>query len=125
MVRFLKRDPAFWAGAVAVGVQFLVAWGLELTEEQQAGINAAVTLAFGLIVAWAVARDQVVAIAASLLVALLQLGVSFGWDISQDKIASAGALLVTILAAYLRTQVTAPVAADGSTVPRQTVSKAA
>ena len=115
-MKILGRDPAFWTGLVAVAIQFAVAYGLKLSEEQQAGINAVVTLGFGVIVAWAVARDSVVALAASLLTAALQLGVSFGWDLSQDKIASAGALLVTVLAGYLRTQVTAPIDAGGAKV---------
>ena len=117
-MKILGRDPAWWTAFAAVLIQFAVAWGVNLNETQQAGINAVVTLAFGLVVAWSVARDQVVAIAASLLTAALQLGVSFGWDLSQERIASAGALLVAVLAGYLRTQVTAPVSADGTRVPK-------
>lgn len=122
-MKLFGRDPAFWTGLVAVGVQFLVAWGLNLDEPQQAGINAVTTLGVGLIVAWSVARDQVVAIAAGLLAAMLQLGVSFSWDVSPEKIASAGALLTAVLAGYLRTQVTARVAADGTPVQKVTLSR--
>jgi hypothetical protein len=123
-MRIFGRDPAFWTGLAAVVIQFLVAWGLKLDEGQQAGINAVVTLVFGVVVAWSVARDQVVPIASSLLVAALNLFVSFGFDISPDKIAAAGALAIAVLTGYLRTQTTAPIAPDGSPVPRVTVHKA-
>ncbi|MFC5744847.1 hypothetical protein [Actinomadura rugatobispora] len=120
MPKFLGRDPAIWLGLVAIAVQFLVAWGVDLNEEHQALINAAATAAMGLLVALSVARDQIVAAAAGLLTAVLQLGVSFGWDLSQERIATAGALLTALLAAWLRTQVTAPVAPDGSRVRKVT-----
>jgi len=112
----LGRDPAAWLALVAITVQFLVAWGVELTEEQQAGINAVATMAMGLAVSWVVAREKAIPAAAGLLAAVLQLGVSFGWDITQEQIAAAGALLTAVLALYLRTQVTAPIAPDGSKV---------
>lgn len=121
-MKILGRDPVFWTTLVAVAVQFLAAWGVNLDEPQQAGINAVATLGLGVIVAWVVARDQVVALAGGLLGAVLQLFVSFGFDLSQERIASAGALLTVVLAGWLRTQVTAPIAADGSRVPRESVS---
>ncbi|REF00056.1 hypothetical protein [Thermomonospora umbrina] len=115
-MKILGRDPAAWLALVAVGVQFLVAWGVDLSEAQQAGVNAVATMGMGLAIAWVVARDKVIPAAAGLLTAVLQLGVSFGWDIDQDQIATAGALLTAVLALYLRTQVTARVAADGTRV---------
>ncbi|HEX2316111.1 MAG TPA: hypothetical protein VHJ17_20385 [Thermomonospora sp.] len=118
-MKILGRDPAAWLALVAVTVQFLVAWGVDLTEAQQAGVNAVATMAMGLALAWVVARDRVIPAAAGLLTAVLQLGVSFGWDIDQDQIATAGALLTAVLALYLRTQVTAPVAPDGTRVAAQ------
>lgn len=122
-MNILKRDPAFWTGLVAVIVQFFVAWGVDLTEGQQAAVNAAAAALVGVIVAWSVARDQVVALAAGLLTAVLQLFVAFGYEISQEKIATAGALLTALLAAYLRTQVTARIDPQGNHVPKETVTK--
>lgn len=120
-MKVLNRDPAAWLGLVAVLVQFLVAWGVHLTEAQQSYVNATATAVMGLFIALTVARDQIVAAAAGLLVAVLQLGVSFGLHVSQDQIALAGALLTAALAAFLRTQVTAPVDPNGQRVPKQTV----
>lgn len=121
-MKLFGREPAVWLGLVAVAVQFLVAWGVDFSGEQQAGINAVATLVMGLAVAVASARDQIVPAAAGLLVGVLQLAVAFGWDLSQEKITTAGALLTGVLALWLRTQVTAPVAADGTRVPKATVA---
>lgn len=121
-MRIFGREPAVWLGLVAVAVQFLVAWGVDFSGEQQAGINAVATLVMGLAVAVASARDQIVPAASGLLVGVLQLAVAFGWDLSQERITTAGALLTALLALWLRTQVTAPVAADGTQVPKATVS---
>jgi len=121
-MKILEREPAVWVGLVAVVVQTAVAWGIDLTETQQAGINAVASLAVGLVVAVVAARDRIVPAAAGLLVGVLQLAVAFGFDISSDQIATAGALLTAALGLFLRTQVTAPVAADGSRVPKQTLA---
>jgi len=120
-MKILGRDPAVWLGLVAVIVQALVAWGVDLTKDQQGYINAAATALMGLILAVTVSHEQVVAAAGGLLGAVLQLAVAFGAHISQDQIATAGAVVTAVLAAWLRTQVTAPVAADGTKVPKATV----
>lgn len=123
-MKVFGREPAVWLGLVAVAVQFAVAWGVSLSEEQQAGINAVATLAMGLAVAVMSARDQIVPAASGLLVGVLQLAVAFGFDLSQEKIATAGALLTAVLALWLRTQVTAPVAEDGTRAPKVTLKAA-
>lgn len=120
-MKIFGRDPAAFLAIVAVGVQAVVAWGVDLSETQQAAINAAATLVMGLAIALVVARDQIIPAAGGALGAVLQLLVAFGFDISADKIATAGALLTAVLAAWLRTQVTAPVAPDGTRVPKATV----
>lgn len=120
-MKIFGRDPSVWLTIVAVLVQFLVAWGVNLTEQQQSWINAAATAAMGLLLALTVSHDQIVAAAGGLLGAVLQLGVSFGLDVSQHQIAVAGALLTAVLAAWLHGKVTAPVARDGTRVPKVTV----
>jgi hypothetical protein len=119
-LKIFGRDPAAWLALIAVLVEGGVAWGIDLTDVQQARINAAATLLMGLIVAAVVARDQIIPAAASALGGILQLMVAFGVDVSQEKIATAGAVLTTVLAFWLRTQVTAPIDADGNRVARKT-----
>lgn len=120
-MKILGRDPAVWLGLVAVVVQTVVAWGLDLTKDQQGYINAAATALVGLILAVTVSHEQIVAAAGGLLGAVLQLAVAFGAHISQDQITTAGALLTAALAAWLHGKVTAPIAPDGSRVPKVTV----
>lgn len=122
-MKIFGRDPAVWLGLVAVGVQALVAWGIDLTETQQSVVNAAATAVMGLLIAVSVARDQVVPAAAGALVAVLQLLVAFGVHLTQEKIATAGAVLTAVLVAWLRTQVTAPIAPDGTRVPKMVPGK--
>lgn len=117
-MRIFGREPAVWLGLVAVAVQAAVAWGIHLTETQQANINAAATLLMGLAIAIVAARDQIVPAAAGALGGVLQLLVAFGADLSQEKIATAGAVVTAVLAFWLRTQVTAPVAENGATVSK-------
>ncbi|POM25875.1 hypothetical protein BTM25_02580 [Actinomadura rubteroloni] len=117
-MKILGREPALWTALTTVAVQFLVAWGVDLSEQQQAWINAATTAVMGLVIAVSVARDQIVPAASGVLAALLQLAVSFGADIDQKQITTAGALLTAVLGLWLRSQVTAPVGADGAKVAK-------
>ena len=120
-MRIFGRDPAVILGLVAVVVQALVAFNTSLTDEQQGLINAAATALMGVAIAFMAARDQIVPAVGGAVVAVLQLAVAFGANLTQEQIGTAAALLTTLLAFWLRTQVTAPVAPDGSTVERQTV----
>src|SRR5690606_38066640 len=121
-MRIFGREPAVWLGLVAVAVQFLVAWGVDFSGEQQAGINAVATLVMGLAVAVASARDQIVPAASGRLVGVLQLAVALGFDLSQEKITAAGARLTAVVASWLRTEGRAPGGEDGTRVPKATVS---
>lgn len=125
-MRILGREPAEWLAFVAVCVQLAVGFGLELSDVQQGLINAAATAVMGLLVAAMAARDQIAAAAGGLLVAGLQLAVGFGLEpfasVEQETIMLAGVALTTLLGFVLRTQVTAPVSADGSKV--ETISPA-
>jgi nicotinamide riboside transporter PnuC len=121
-VKILGREPAFWTTLLAVLVEMLVAWGLKLTEAQQAGINAVATLAMGLVVAVFVARDKVIPVAAGLVVAIGQLALAFGAHLSAHEIATAGAFITIVLAGFLHGKVTAPIDANGQPVPVVTVS---
>lgn len=116
-MKILGREPAQWLACIAIVVQLAAGAGLPLSEGQQAALNAAATAAFGFALAWTVAREKLAAAAGGLVGALLQLAVSLGAHISQDSIAAIGAGITALLAWWLYGKVTAPVAADGSTVP--------
>ena len=96
MIR-LSRDPALYLTLIATAVRLLAAFVIDLTDSQQAVLNATATAVAGLIVALWVRRDGQVAAILGVAQALLALAVGFGLD-----------------AAFVRTQVTAPVSAEGA-----------
>jgi hypothetical protein len=124
VVKIFGREPAQWLALLAIAVELAVGWGLPLTEEQQSLVNAAATAVMGFAIAWTVAREKVAAAAGGMVVALGQLAVSLGLEISQERIAMTGAALTALLAFWLHGKVTAPVDADGNPVPRQPALKA-
>lgn len=127
-ILILGRDPAWWLAVVAVIVKLAIAYGLDLDVDGQAKVNAAATAVMGVILAFTVARDQILPAVAGLGVALgdlaLQWGV-FGWHPSPEQLAETSALVTLVLAGYLRTQVTAPIGPDWKPVPRVPIGRAA
>lgn len=120
-MRIFGREPAAWLAFLAVVVEMAVAYGIHLTEQEQAGINAVATGAFGFALAWSVAREKAIPIAAGLVTAVLQLAVAFGVHLSAHQVATAGALVTAGLAFWLHGKVTAPIDANGSRVPPVTL----
>jgi hypothetical protein len=120
-VKLFGREPAQWLAALAIAIQLLVAWGVPLSEQQQAAVNAAATAVMGLVLAWTLAREKVAAAAGGVVFALGQLAVSVGFDISQERIAMTGAAITAGMAFWLHGRVTAPVDANMNRVPKQRV----
>lgn len=120
-MRIFGREPAAWLALIAVAVEMAVAWGLHLTEQEQAGINAVATGVFGFALAWSVAREKAIPVAAGLVTAVLQLAIAFGAHLSAHQVATAGALVTAGLAFWLHGRVVAPVDAAGQKVPPVTL----
>lgn len=116
-MKIFGREPAEWLALVAVLVELAVAWGIDLTETHQGYINAVATAVMGLAIAATVAREKIAAAVAGFVVAALQLAVSLGVEVSQEKIAMTGVAITVALAFWLRNQVTAPITDDGARVP--------
>lgn len=115
-----KREPAAWLALVAVIVKLVTAFGLNLSTDQQAWVNAAAAAIVGLVVA-IVVHDGIGAAVVGLVQAALALAVGFGLDWSAEKQAVVLSLASAIVAMWTRTQVTAPV----PPVKRPTLSAAA
>jgi hypothetical protein len=109
----LSRDPAFYVTLVATIVRLLAAFVFELSADQQTWLNAGAAAVGGLIVAVWVRRDGQVAALTGLASALLAIAVGFGAHISAEGQAAIMSFVGTAAAAFIRTQVTAPVSADG------------
>lgn len=104
------REPAVWAGLVAVVVQFVAAFILNVSQNVQTGVNIAAVAVLGLLVAIKV-HDGVVAALTGVAQAAVALGMNLGLDWSADKQAAWMALVTVVAQAFVRTQVTAPVPA--------------
>lgn len=113
----LSREPALYLTLVATIVRLAGAFLVHLTGEQQALLNAAATAAAGLVVALWVRRDGQVAALLGVVQAGLALAVGLGAHISAEHQALIMSALGTFFALLVRTQVTAPVTADGDRVP--------
>lgn len=103
-----RREPAAWLALIAVAVKLSTAFGLDLTSDQQAVINASAAALVGLIVAVTV-HDGIGAAAVGFLQAAIALAVGFGLHWSPEQQAVVLSFASAIVAMWTRTQVTAPV----------------
>ncbi|OKJ06831.1 hypothetical protein [Kitasatospora sp. CB01950] len=109
-MRIFGREPALWLALVAVVVKLGAAFGLSVSPEQQALINAAAAAGVGLVVALVV-HDGRGAAVLGLVQAALALAVGYGLHWSADQQAVALSAVAALVAMWTRTQVTAPVPA--------------
>lgn len=109
----LGRDPALWLTLFATAVRLLAAFVIHLTDEQQAVLNAAATAIASLVVAVIVRRDGQVPALLGVAQALLALAIGFGLNVSAENQAVIMSFVGAVVAAFVRTQVTAPLSAAG------------
>ena len=107
------REPAVWAGLVAVAVQFVSAFVIDVDQNTQTAINAVAAAVVGFAVAYMVKDEGTFASFVGLGQAALALGMNLGLDWSADKQAAAMAAL-TIAGQFwlVRDRVTAPVSRE-------------
>lgn len=123
-MRIFGRDPATILAFVSAGVQMLVAFGLDWSKEQTVAVNAAAAAVLGVVTAFVVARDEVLPAVVGLTQAGLTLGLAFGLDWTADQVTMVMAFVAAGVAVFgVRPQVTAPIAPDGSRVPKTTVAR--
>ena len=104
---FFGREPALWLALVAVAVKLATAFGLNLSTDQQAVVNAVAAALAGLIVAVMV-HDGIAAAVLGFVQTALALAVGFGLNWSADRQAVIMSFAAAIVAMFVRTQVTAP-----------------
>lgn len=112
LVKIFGREPALWLALVAVAVKLSTAFGLDLTNDQQAVVNAAAAAVVGLVITLSV-HDGIGAGVLGLVQAGLALAVGFGLHWTPDQQAVVLSLASALVAMWTRTQVTpkAPAAA--------------
>jgi hypothetical protein len=109
----LSRDPALWLTLFATAVRLFGAFVINLDADHQAWLNAAATALAGLIVAFIVKKDGQVPAILGFAQALIALAVGFGLHISAEGQAAIMSFIGAAAAAFVRTQVVAPVTAEG------------
>lgn len=111
----LSREPALWLTAFATAVRLVAAFWLDLSDGQQAVLNAAATAVAGIIVAIAVRHDGQVAALLGGVQAVMALAVGFGAHLSAENQAIIMSAVGAFVAMFIRTQVTALVDPQGRT----------
>jgi hypothetical protein len=109
----LSRDPALYLFAIATGVRLFSAFVLNVDEDVQTAINVVATAVASAIVAVVVKRDGQVPAVLGAVQALLALTLGLGLDVSAENQALIMSFVGALAAAFIRTQVVAPVTADG------------
>ncbi|MBT2467867.1 hypothetical protein J7E97_08260 [Streptomyces sp. ISL-66] len=106
-MRIFNREPALWLGLVAIAVKLLAAFGMDVSADQQAVINAFAAALVGLILAF-VAHDAIGAAVLGFAQTVLALAIGFGLDWSAEQQAVVLATAAAVVAMWERTQITAP-----------------
>ncbi|MFD3363550.1 hypothetical protein ACFWW5_10650 [Streptomyces albidoflavus] len=109
-MRLLNREPALFLTLIAVALKTGAAFGLNVSGEQQAVINAVAAAGVGLLVA-VLASDGIGAAVLGFVQAVIALAVGFGADWSAEQQAIVLSLVAAVVGMFDRTQVTAPVPA--------------
>ncbi|MFD5795586.1 hypothetical protein ACFWIO_19010 [Streptomyces diastatochromogenes] len=112
-MKIFGREPAALLAFVAVGIKLLAAFGVGLSDDQQAVLNAVAAAAVGLIVA-VMAHDALAAPLYGLAQAALALAVGFGLHWSADQQAVVLSFVQVAIAMFVRTQITAKVPAGSA-----------
>jgi len=105
-VKIFGREPALWLAAISAVVSLGSQLIWHLSDTQQGALNGAAVFLVGLLTAISVDHEKLVPAIMGLLGALLSVGLAFGWQLdatSQNVIMTAAA---TIVAMFVRTQVT-------------------
>ena len=113
-VKIFGREPSVILGSIAIAVQFVSAFFVQVSQDTQTLINALAAAAIGFAVAYMVKDEGAFAAFVGLGQAALALGMNLGLDMSADQQAAAMAAL-TILGQFwlVRDRVTAPITKEG------------
>lgn len=115
-MKVFGRDPLAWTAAIAALIQFVSAFVIHVSIEQQGVIAAVAVAVFGFIGAAKLHDGTWAAAAVTLVKAGIALGLAFGlhWDPEQQS-----TILLAVqafLTLFVREQVTAPIDAAGRNI---------
>lgn len=113
MNKVFGRDPLAWTAAIAAVVQFVSAFFIPVSVEQQGTIAGVAIALFGFIGAAKLHDGTWAAAAVALVKALIAVGLAYGLHWAPEQQATVMVAVQTVLTLITREQVTAPVTADG------------
>lgn len=113
MGKVFGRDPLWWTTAIAAAVQFVCAFLIHVTPEQQGVIGALAIAVFGVVGAIALHDGTWAAALMALVKAGIAAGLAFGLHWAPEQQATIMFAVQSLLTLILREQVTAPVDAAG------------
>ena len=105
-MKLFNREPAAILAFVAVGIKLIAAFGINLSTDQQAVLNAVAAAVVGLTVA-VMTHDGIAAALYGFAQAALALAVGFGLHWYADQQAVVLSFVSVAIAMFVRTQVTA------------------
>ncbi|WP_330449834.1 hypothetical protein [Streptomyces anulatus] len=112
-MRIFGREPVYILGFLAAALQALTAFGLDVTETQQALVNTFAAAVVGVITAVVLKTGALAAVLLGFAQSGMALAVGFGLDWSTDMQGKVMAAVAALLALWLREKVTAPVPSTG------------
>lgn len=113
----LSREPAVLLALFASLVSLLAMFIFHWTDEQQSLLNAAAIALAGFITAWLVKTDPIAPAALGLVQAVLAVAVGFGLHLAPAGQTVLLTLTSTLIAAFVRSQVEAPIPVQQSASP--------
>lgn len=110
LMRFLGREPAYWLALASAAIAFISSSHFPLTAEQQGTLNAVVAAVLGVITAFTLKGERLVAALVGFFKAALAAAMAFKLGFSPE-VQSAGMLLIELIltGVLVRPQVIAPV----------------
>ena len=112
-MRIFGREPVYVLAFIAVFIKLLAAFGMDVSEHQQALINTALSCAVAVISAIVLRNGALGAAILQFASAAMAAFVGFGLDWSTEKQAAVMAIVAAGLAVVEHREVTAPVPAVG------------
>lgn len=109
-MRVLGREPAYWLALAAGLIAFVSASVFPLSVDQQGLLNAVVTAVFGVITAWTLKGERLVAAIVGFFKAVIAASLAFGLVLAPEVQSTAMVVVELVLTGILvRPNVIAPV----------------